>query len=134
VDGLCARSGDLANFFSDHYGLDLRYLLFAVAALLFGATWIHYKVWRAHRQMPLLLACFLHALFVWFAENVGTFTRAWAYPHQLAGWSPVPVAKLGSWFLLLIISYALVALVNRPRDVEERVSLRKFADTPIPGL
>jgi uncharacterized membrane protein YoaT (DUF817 family) len=126
--------GIYANFFSDHYGLDFRYLLFAAAVLLFVRTWIHYKVWRVHRQMPLLLACFLHALFVWFAENVGTFTRTWAYPHQLAGWSPVPIAKLGSWFLLLIISYALVALVNRPRQLEKRVSLAKFADTPIPGL
>ena len=125
--------GIYANFFTDHYGLDFRYVLFAAAALLFGRTWIHYKIWRAHRHMPLLLACFLHALFVWFAENVGTFTRTWAYPHQLAGWSPVPLAKLGSWFLLLIISYALVALVNRPRELEEGIRpFLKFGDTPIP--
>ena len=107
-----------ANFFADHYRVDFRYLLFAAAALLFGRTWIYYKIWRVHRHMPLLLACFLHAVFVWFAENVGTFTRTWAYPHQLSGWSPVPLAKLGSWFLLLIISYVLVALVNRPRELD----------------
>jgi uncharacterized membrane protein YoaT (DUF817 family) len=107
-----------ANFFTDHYGVDLRYLLFTAAALLFGRTWIHYKIWHVYRRMPLLLACFLHALFVWFAENVGTFTRTWAYPHQVSGWSPVPLAKLGSWFLLLIISYALVALVSKPRELD----------------
>jgi uncharacterized membrane protein YoaT (DUF817 family) len=127
-------AGIYANFFTDHYGLDFRYVLFAAAALLFGPTRIYYKVWRVHRHMPLLLACFLHALFVWFAENVGTVTRTWAYPHQLADWSLVPFAKLGSWFLLLIISYALVALVNRPRELDERVRVRRFADTPIPGL
>jgi uncharacterized membrane protein YoaT (DUF817 family) len=115
--------GIYGNFFTDHYGVDFRYLLFAAAALLFGRTWIYYKIWRVHRHMALLLACFLHALFVWLAENVGTFTKTWAYPHQLAGWSPVPLAKLGSWFLLLIISYALVAIVNRPNAIEERVTL-----------
>jgi len=36
----------------------------------------------------------------------------------MAGWSMVPLAKLGSWFLLLLISYALVALVNRPLPVD----------------
>lgn len=102
------------NFFLHHYWLDLRWLLFAAAGLLFGRCVIHYRIHRAHRRMPLLLACFLTALFVWLAENVGTATRTWIYPHQGEGWSMVSFGKLGSWFLLLIISYALVALVNRP--------------------
>ncbi|MBV9517493.1 MAG: DUF817 domain-containing protein, partial [Hyphomicrobiales bacterium] len=34
------------------------------------------------------------------------------------GWSPVGIAKLGSWFLLLIISYVLVTLVNRPKAMQ----------------
>ena len=29
----------------------------------------------------------------------------------------VPIAKLGSWFLLLIISYTLVSLVNVPQQM-----------------
>ena len=37
----------------------------------------------------------------------------------MAGWSLVPVAKLGSWFLLLLIGYALVAIVNRPKAIDE---------------
>jgi len=68
--------------------------------------------------MPLLLACFLTALFVWIAENVGTLTKTWLYPHQMAGWSAVSVGKLGSWFLLLMISYALVAAVNKPEPLD----------------
>ena len=32
--------------------------------------------------MPLLLGFTLVALFIWFAENIGTFTAAWIYPHQ----------------------------------------------------
>jgi hypothetical protein len=29
----------------------------------------------------------------------------------------VPFGKLGSWFLLLIISYTLVSLINPPREM-----------------
>jgi uncharacterized membrane protein YoaT (DUF817 family) len=102
------------NFFAHHYAIDVRYGLFAAAAVLFGRTWIHYRVWHVHRRMPLLLACFLNALFIWFAENIGTVTKTWLYPNQATGWSLVSVGKLGSWFLLLIISYVMVAAVNRP--------------------
>jgi len=107
------------NFYSDHYFVDFRWPLFAAAALLFGRTWIHYRVWHVYRRMPLLLACFLNASFVWLAENIGTITRTWLYPHQGATWSMVYVSKLGSWFLLLIISYALVAAVNRPEPMPD---------------
>jgi uncharacterized membrane protein YoaT (DUF817 family) len=113
---LCAAI--YANFYAHHYTLDIRYLLFAVAALLFGRTWIYYKIWRKHRRMPLLLGLFFVAFFVWIAENLGTFTKTWLYPHQMAGWSAVSFGKLGSWFLLLIISYALVAAVNRPEQMK----------------
>jgi uncharacterized membrane protein YoaT (DUF817 family) len=107
------------NFFTDHYTADLRLVLFAAAALLFGRTWIYYRIHYVYRRMPLLLGLFLVALFIWFAENLGTFTKTWLYPHQIAGWSAVPVAKLGSWFLLLLISYGLVAIVNRPENIGE---------------
>lgn len=103
-----------ANFFLDHYGLDLRLLLFAAAALLFGRTTIHFKVWHVHRKMPLLLGLVLVSLFIWLSENVGTFTRTWLYPSQQHAWTLVSIGKLGSWFLLLIISYTLVSLVNAP--------------------
>jgi uncharacterized membrane protein YoaT (DUF817 family) len=102
------------NFFAHHYLFDARYLLFLAAAALFGRTWIYYTVWRVQRRMPLLLGLFLVALFIWIAENLGTITKTWLYPHQIAGWSAVSFGKLGSWFLLLLISYALVATVSRP--------------------
>lgn len=100
------------NFFAHHFMPDGRLILFAWAALLFGPCWIHFKVWRVHRSMPLLLGLVLVAVFIWFAENIGTFTSAWVYPHQRRGWAMVGFAKLGSWFLLMIISYVLVAWVN----------------------
>jgi uncharacterized membrane protein YoaT (DUF817 family) len=107
------------NFFTHHYMPDLRYVLFLVTALLFGRTVICFKVWRVYRRMPLLLGFFLVTLFIWFAENIGTFTGAWLYPAQLKGWSIVPLSKLGSWFLLMIISYVMVSAVNGPEEMNE---------------
>lgn len=103
------------NFFSHHYVIDLRWLLFAWAIWLLGRTRVHFKVWPRYRAMPLLLGLVLVALFIWFTENIGTFTKTWLYPSQRLGWSMVGIDKLGSWFLLLIISYTLVSLVNAPR-------------------
>jgi uncharacterized membrane protein YoaT (DUF817 family) len=94
---------------------DLRLALFAAAAALFGPAIVHFRVWRVYRRMPLLLGLLLVTLFIWFAENIGTATRGWIYPHQAAGWAAVSPQKFGSWFLLMILSYTLVALVSRPR-------------------
>jgi uncharacterized membrane protein YoaT (DUF817 family) len=102
------------NFFAHHYVLDVRLGLFVVTAALFARCWVYYKVWHVHRRMPLLLGLFLVALFIWFAENIGTMTRTWLYPNQIAAWSMVSLGKLGSWFLLLIISYGMVAGIDRP--------------------
>jgi uncharacterized membrane protein YoaT (DUF817 family) len=109
-----------ANFFLHHYIADLRILLFAMSALLFGRTWIYYRIHHSYRRMPLPLGLFLVALFIWIPENLGTATRTWLYPHQMTGWSVVSPGKLGAWFLLLLISYALVTIVNRPREMDEK--------------
>ena len=103
------------NFFTDHWGFDARWSLFAATLLIFGRGSIHFRIWEKYRRMPMLLACGLGAFFIWIAENVGTYTRVWLYPHQNIVWSPVGFGKFTSWFLLLIISYSLVALVERPR-------------------
>ena len=96
-------------FFAHHYMPDLRIVLFAAMALVFGRTWIYYRIHHKFRRMPLLLGLFLVAFFIWIAENVGTVTKTWRYPAT--AW--VSLGKLGSWFLLLLISYALVTIVNR---------------------
>ncbi|HEY0232993.1 MAG TPA: DUF817 domain-containing protein [Dokdonella sp.] len=112
------------NFYTHHRFVDLRIALFAASALLFGRCWVHYRIWHVHRRMPLLLGLLLVALFIWIAENVGTWTHTWSYPHQAQGWSLVKLGKLGSWFLLLIVSYALVAAINRPQPAADAASLR----------
>jgi uncharacterized membrane protein YoaT (DUF817 family) len=105
--------GIYLNFFTHHYLPDARMLLFAALAWQFRRTWVHYRIRRAHRRMPLLLGFVLVALFIWLAENVGTLSRAWLYPAQRHGWSMVPVAKLGSWLLLMVISYVMVWALHR---------------------
>jgi uncharacterized membrane protein YoaT (DUF817 family) len=101
------------NFFSHHYIADMRFALFAVAGILFARCWVYFRVWHVYRRMPLLLGFCLVTLFIWFAENLGTLSRAWIYPNQLNGWSLVPPAKFGSWFLLMLISYVMVYAVKR---------------------
>ena len=108
-----------ANFFSDHWGLDLRWALIGVAVVLFRRTRVHFKVRRVDRRMPLLLGLLLVALFIWFGENIATAAGAWLYPAQQHGWRPVGPAKLASWFLLMLISYTLVA------GLEGRAGLRR---------
>jgi uncharacterized membrane protein YoaT (DUF817 family) len=104
-----------ANFFSHHYMVDLRLALFALTGFLFRRSWIHFTCDAVPRRMPLLLGFFLVSVFIWLAENAGTFSAIWLYPHQQGGsWTPVGTEKLGSWFLLMIISFVLVTLVHRP--------------------
>jgi uncharacterized membrane protein YoaT (DUF817 family) len=101
------------NFFSDHFGRDYRIMIFIAVVCVFGPTWVHYRVRFRYRRMPLLLGFALVAMFIWFAENLGTFTKAWYYPAQRHAWHPVPPAKIGSWLLLMIISYVMVSALYR---------------------
>jgi uncharacterized membrane protein YoaT (DUF817 family) len=120
-----------ADFFTDHFGLDFRLVLFAASALLFFRTTIRFRAWHAWRSMPLLLGFVLVALFIWFSENIGTLTKTWLYPSQQQAWSMVSPGKLGSWFLLIIISYTLVSLINAPRAmvVNDKIDAATADDT-----
>ena len=104
------------NFFAHHWLPDIRLALFVATALLFGRGWFWFTANRTRLRMPLLVGYFLIALFILFAENLGTLGRAWAYPGQEAGWEMVSLAKLGSWYLLMNISVVLVSLVHRPEE------------------
>ncbi|MEI5679982.1 MULTISPECIES: DUF817 domain-containing protein [unclassified Mesorhizobium] len=116
-----------ANFFAHHFITDMRYALFAATALLFLRTTVHYRVFRFRHRMPLLLGFLLVALFIWFAENIGTWSRAWIYPGQHEGWTPVSIQKLGAWYLLMIISFVLVTLVHRPQRYDASTTALKPA-------
>ena len=105
-----------ANFFTHHFIPDMRIALFVAVAVAFGPTWVYYRPYRKFRRMPLLVGFGLVALFIWGAENIGTFATVWIYPHQRNGWQLVRFGKYGSWFLLMIISFILVSLVHPPRQ------------------
>ncbi len=107
-------AGIYVNFFSHHWLPDIRLALFAATALLFWRTRFYFKPDRTYRWMPVLLGFVLVSLFIWMAENLGTYSHAWIYPSQSRGWTLVPLAKMGSWFLLMIISVVLVSIVRRP--------------------
>ncbi len=104
------------NFFAHHYFPDMRLLLFAALAALHLRTRIYFRVWRADRWMPFLVAAFLVAMFIWFAENIATFARAWSYPDQQKVWKMVSFTKMGAWYLLMYISFVLVAAVHKPQS------------------
>jgi uncharacterized membrane protein YoaT (DUF817 family) len=105
------------NFYSHHFLPDLRYGLFAATVIVFFRVNIHFTTDRTTLAMPLTLAAFLSAIFLWVAENIGTITGTWVYPSQKV-WHVVSFSKLGSWYLLLYVSFVLVTIVLRPRPPE----------------
>ncbi|MBA8877359.1 DUF817 domain-containing protein [Phyllobacterium myrsinacearum] len=107
-----------ANFFTHHFLPDIRIALFAATVVLFWRTTMYYRVFRFRHRMPLLVAFLLVALFIWAAENIGTWSRAWIYPSQADGWALVSFAKFGSWYLLMIISVVLVTWIHPPRSLD----------------
>uniref|UniRef100_UPI003158BD23 DUF817 family protein n=1 Tax=Phaeobacter sp. QD34_3 TaxID=3029981 RepID=UPI003158BD23 len=86
--------------------------LFAATVILFWRTRIWFTIGHNRYWMPLPLAAFLSSFFLWLAENIGTGTRTWLYHGQaVTDW--VSLAKMGSWYLLLYVSFATVTLVFR---------------------
>lgn len=104
------------NFFTHHYGPDIRIGLFALSAVLFGRSWFVFTPDIKPRRMPMIVGLLLVSLFIWFAENLGTASGAWIYPSQQDGWRMVSMEKIGAWYLLMLISFVLVSLVHRPVD------------------
>jgi uncharacterized membrane protein YoaT (DUF817 family) len=104
------------NFFTHHFLPDIRWLLIGGSLVLYGRTWVYYRIDRSHRRMPLVVGWILVALFIWFAENLSTWARVWIYPNQGDGWQPVSISKLVAWYLLMLLSFVLVSLVHRPQS------------------
>lgn len=124
------------NFFTHHYLADLRWPIMLGVIVVFGRCVMHFRVFRRHLRMPVLCAFGLVAVFIWLAENISTWSHAWTYPNQAEGWHPVSVSKLGSWFLLMIISVVLVAWVYPPRPVSNSPGAageREEREAGVPG-
>lgn len=102
-----------ANFFTHHWVVDLRVPLAVLALLVLRRTWVHFTVGDARYRMPLAVSFGLIGLFLWIAENLATYLGAWKYPGQLEVWEAVHTSKIGSWALLVTMSFVLVAAVKR---------------------
>lgn len=99
------------NFFTHHFGPDLRWPLSLAVLWVFRHTWVGFTVLPggSRRRMPLAVSFLLIGFFVWVAENAATWGGAWAYPDQRLGWRPVGLGKVHSWSLLVILSFVCVA-------------------------
>ncbi|KKT20133.1 MAG: hypothetical protein UW02_C0001G0046 [Candidatus Nomurabacteria bacterium GW2011_GWB1_43_7] len=109
------------NFFTNHYIYDIRLFLIAAVFILFWKVTVYFTVTNIRRFMPLNLAFLLIAFFIWVAENISTYLGAWQYPSQIYGWAIVSTGKITSWFLMVIISFILVAYLKHfKKDILKR--------------
>jgi len=103
-----------ANFFTHHVLPDARWVLAAGVLVVYARTRVSFLVPNATwARMPLPVSFVLIGFFIWVAENLATFLRAWQYPSQAQGWKLVDAGKLSSWFLLVIVSFIVVAALKR---------------------
>lgn len=101
-----------ANFFTNHYIVDVRWPLAICVLVLFRRTQVNFVVTRKERRMPVALSFLLIGFFIWVAENIATYFGAWQYPHQKQQWAIVGPTKISSWMLLVIISFIIVAALK----------------------
>ncbi|QQE72976.1 DUF817 domain-containing protein [Brevibacillus composti] len=111
------------NFFTHHFTIDIRWFLTAAIFLLFWRSRVYFRVERERMWMPLPVAYVLIGFFIWIAENIATFFGAWRYPNQQEGWQLVHLSKISSWFLLVIVSFIIVAELKHVK--------RALADRPV---
>ncbi len=102
------------NFFTNEYLPDIRWLLIPTLFILFWNTRVSFSTTQ-RRFMPVTLSFLCICFFIWIAENIATLLGAWQYTHQAGVWKAVHFGIIGSWFLLVIVSFILVAELKRGR-------------------
>ena len=106
------------NFFTHHFTYDIRWVLKGLLLIIFLKTFVTFEINKIIYKMPMILSFLLIGFFIWIAENITTFFGAWQYPNQEATWSLVPIGKISSWFLLVIISIIIVAQLKRVKNIK----------------
>lgn len=76
-----------ANFFTNHFTVDVRWPLAAIVLAIFWKTRVSFTVTKRERSMPLVLSFVLIGFFIWIAENIATYFGAWVYPNQAKQWA-----------------------------------------------
>jgi len=123
-----------ANFFTHHYLQDVRWLLMALVFVVFGRTWIEFTPLDRVRRMPAVASFFLIGFFIWVAENAASFLGAYQYPDQAGDWQLVHPGKIGSWFILAIMSFVMVAdLKHLKTSLGRRRGATSAADAHAPA-
>ncbi len=100
------------NFFTNHFVTDVRFLLIPAVFFFFVRVKVYFTVLEKRRMLPLSISFLLIAFFIWIAENISTYLGAWQYPDQVHVWRAVSTQKVTSWFLMVIISFILVAYLK----------------------
>lgn len=111
------------NFMSKFFVPDIRYALFAWSTWMFWSTTICFRLTHHHITLPMLPVLWLLAFLIWIAENISTFYQIWLYPSQVEAWHMVGWGKLGSWYLLLLLSLVLVLKILGQRRADGRWQL-----------
>jgi uncharacterized membrane protein YoaT (DUF817 family) len=99
-----------ANFMTHHFIPDARYVLMAITVALYWRCWAEFLHWG---RVPVIALFIMVGVLVYAAENIGSLSGTWLYPNQHRAWRPVPIGKLESWTLLMIVSFSLVRMVRR---------------------
>lgn len=102
------------NFFTNEYVPDIRWVIIPALFIVFLRTTVEFTTTR-RRVMPVTLSFLCICFFIWIAENIATSLRAWQYTHQADGWKTVHLGIIGSWFMLVIVSFILVAELKRAK-------------------
>ncbi|ANF81445.1 hypothetical protein A3K93_04050 [Acinetobacter sp. NCu2D-2] len=113
------------NFMSKFFIPDYRALLFIWSVVIFWKTKIRFELSLHKFQIPMLPILVLLAFIIWVAENISTFYQIWLYPSQVEKWHMVGWGKLGSWYLLLLLSLVLVLKILGQRNVHGRWVLKQ---------
>ncbi len=101
------------NFFTNYFTYDVRYILFGLLVIMFWKTKLYANLTTREYQIHPLFAAGLMAVFLWLAEQIGTFARAWVYPDQTLGWKPVSFHMFTSWYMLIVFSFVIIALLYK---------------------
>ncbi len=109
------------NFFTNHFIQDFRVFLIVAVFALFWNVRVYFTVTEKPRWMPLNIGFILIAFFIWVAENISTYLGAWKYPDQVHEWNAVSTSKVTSWFLMVIISFILVAYLKHFKKTKLKI-------------
>lgn len=108
------------NFMTKFFIPDVRIILFIWSIFIFWKTKLFFRVSNRQLSLPMLPVLVVLAFIIWIAENISTFYKIWVYPSQVDVWHMVGWEKLGSWYLLLMLSLVLVLKILGQRDASGR--------------